>query len=198
MQNPSRKISLTDYANIHQQFFCYGWWRKGVYLYIGVTTIGNRRFVLHNILGKVEPFQENDEIHFWDIHVEQGITEQNDKKIYESKARLLAYQLESELIKEHNPIYNINKKLVDEQEQSKPKPCEHCQQVFTPSRFWQKFCSTDCQTASWLANKTKKRAIKDGQILQLTCVYCKKQYEIKRGEMDNKSHFCPECRILVA
>jgi len=45
--------------------FCYGWFRYPNYLYVGQTTKGLQRIYLHDVLNKVEPFQETDEIHFW-------------------------------------------------------------------------------------------------------------------------------------
>jgi hypothetical protein len=194
--DPTRKISIPAFQKVHQAFFCYGWWRTNHYLYIGVTTIGYRRFVSHTTLGRVEPFQDNDEIHFWDIDI--GNIDPTWKGVYEAKAKATVHLLESKLIAKWNPLYNQNKNYNAQVTQT-PIACAFCKENFTPSRAWQKFCSTKCQTDSWVAGKTKRIAVKNNEILQRPCNFCHTVYEISNLDFAQKGGiYCPACRPMAA
>jgi hypothetical protein len=37
-----------------------------------------------------------------------------------------------------------------------PRVCENCQNIFTPSRYWQKFCSRACSTRAFWKRKLQE------------------------------------------
>ena len=51
--------------------FCYAWYREPDYLYVGQTKVGIQRIHVHHIINKVEPVQDNDELHIWFCDVEE-------------------------------------------------------------------------------------------------------------------------------
>lgn len=74
------------------RYFVYGWYREGIYLYIGMTTNGRRRFFGHHIF-KHYRVRQTDRAHVW---------------ICKDGAEAL--ELETQLIQEFDPCLNVRKK----------------------------------------------------------------------------------------
>jgi hypothetical protein len=114
----------------------YGWYRNGVYLYIGSSWDVFRRLSYHNVIGRRVSIEDGDEIHIWP-------SEDYDK-------------LEGEKLLEHKPFFNTMGPN-DDNHRSRPlrdhlkdtplegRVCEACGVVFTAKRWWQKFHSKDCR-----------------------------------------------------
>lgn len=64
------KILAKDLPHQHQPII-YGWWRNHTYLYIGLSRRGLQRLRSHDVLGVIESYLPNDELHFWKTSVDQ-------------------------------------------------------------------------------------------------------------------------------
>ena len=99
-------------------------WRRGEeWLYVGASVAPLRRLASHNLIGRVEPLQDDDRIEF-----------------YPSETFLV---LEAQLIAQHQPKYN--QKPIPLNTPVSSKACISCGKTFQQTRAWQRWCSLQCR-----------------------------------------------------
>lgn len=114
-------LRKSNFPDLPQQVFCYGWFRD-TYLYIGATTIGFTRFNNHHVMNVLERVLLDDEVHFWFTSIEN----------------LAA--LERHLVETLKPKYNCTNWRQTEKPLEVPLPvkrpvaplCKFCHKPFIP------------------------------------------------------------------
>ena len=103
-------------------------WRRGQeYLYIGTSRKPMQRIVLHNVIGKTEPVLAADVI-----------------EVYFADWGRLIY-IEEDLNKRYQPKYSTQRNMLANSTDLSPRLCVGCKKLFTPNRFWQKYCTQTCR-----------------------------------------------------
>lgn len=105
----------------------YVWKRGSQYLYVGCSSEMMRRVGRHNIIGCCEPVQVDDVIEFYPLPPDRYLEE-------ERRLNLL-------LKPKYSRIYTRGEGVEE-------RPCSGCSITFKPARFWQKFCSVECQSGT--------------------------------------------------
>ena len=134
MNKDNTAYRVVTAATLKPMFGClvYGWFRGERCLYIGATSQGLRRLLNHNVIGKVEPIQEQDTFRFW---------------AYEGEDGLGLYHLELALQRQHQPKYGLPTSAGYGQKLT-PKICLQCRREFQPKRHWQVYCCRNCGTGN--------------------------------------------------
>ena len=117
------KFTGEEFSAIHGDGV-YTWSRGEEYLYIGCSGNMMLRVGGHNIIDRTEDVMPEDSIVF------------HPCPDYDTAAIL-----EDQLIQEHQPKYNRRMSRYSLEDRS----CPMCQTIFTPVRWWQKFCSASCR-----------------------------------------------------
>jgi len=196
MDEPTRRITINQFNLMQREVFCYGWWRKDRYLYIGVTTIGFRRIVQHTVIGISMPFEEGDELHFWDLPFDEAMEKQHGLRMVLAKQKMLAYELEDKLIAHWQPVLNMHGTGKKREE----KKCKNCQELFMAQREWQEFCTKGCREQHW--NKSGRKTVEPLSLSSnglKKCPHCKAEFVLTLDDSQKRgSEFCPTCRPMVA
>lgn len=183
-------MTVEDFTATHREVYCYGWYRNGHYLYIGTTTIGARRIIQHKIIGIVLPFQEGDELHFWDAPSFEEARRLGGLAVELQSKKAFAQALEKELIALHKPDLNLN----GMNKHGEDKVCKNCGSWYRAQRDWQLFCSKGCREEFWAKGKAKV----PGENEVRTCPNCKQTFLLTKEDAPrNGSHYCPTCRPNV-
>lgn len=103
----------------------YSWRRGAKWLYVGISATPLARIANHNIIGKSERLRDDDCVEILSV-----FTDWYDAQDEENRLR-----------GEHRPKYNP---LVEKKKMGDAK-CIACKTPFTQKRWWQRFCTKDCQ-----------------------------------------------------
>jgi predicted GIY-YIG superfamily endonuclease len=120
---PKHKICGAEFNSLTGHAV-YGWKRGNDFLYIGSTGNFLDRVGSHNIIGKVEPVQNQDQIIVWPGS--------------EDFMEVMAF--EAELNRKFRPKYSTPLLRGEIRE----LPCITCGNTFKQTRWWQKYCSRAC------------------------------------------------------
>lgn len=194
MNEPTRKLNIEAFQESYRQVFCYGWYRDGRYLYIGMTANGISRLQQHQIIGRQYPVMPQDEIHFWDVIVDKP--EIKPSEMWQLKKNIVV-DLERQLIEIHRPEYNVNTgqgyKLNGKPSRVETKAfCGHCKIEFLVTREWNLYCSKKCQIEAY---HVKKRT--EANLVKCICMHCRQEYFWNTNSKEKNGNYCEDCRKLV-
>lgn len=172
MREINYKINGQQYYETFNAKCCYGWWRRGKYLYIGQTKVGLSRISKqHHIINKIVPVEPDDEFHFWYCMGEQDLSE-----------------MEREMIKEHTPMFNQSNRPGETPNPNNETRCQFCQNAFKPAKSWQIFCSVECREIANNRSRSRKHRTPVFNLVRCQCgtLY---HYDIANG-----FDMCSMCR----
>lgn len=121
MRKPTLKLRGKTFAILKKSVCVYIWRRGKRYLFIGRTENFMHRMGKHNVIGK------SDEVKPYDV-IELFLCGTYDA----------AERMEERLRRKYQPIYSPSPAAMPRD--CDPRECLVCHEIFTPKRYWQKFC----------------------------------------------------------